>query len=110
MLPILNSSIVLADNNPNWENAFTTNPVTNRPNSFTCLQSKSWHSNNSMYLVVLQIYLLLIKLLVLILIKEELKPISPTLSVVLSLTSSIIFYFNIVFTFMQILHNLIWIL
>ena len=48
------------------------------------------------YLVDLQTLLILIRLLVLILIQGELKPISLILSVALSLTSSIIFYSNIV--------------
>ena len=42
-------------------------------------------------------HLILIRLLVLILIQERLKPTSPTLSVALSLTSSIIFCFNITY-------------
>ena len=48
------------------------------------------------YLVDLQTLLILIRLLVLILIQGKLKPISLILSVALSLTSSIIFYSNIV--------------
>ena len=56
-----------------------------------------------MYSGNLQIYLMLIRLLVPILILEELKPASPTLSVILSLTSLIISYSNVVFISMPIL-------
>ena len=49
--------------------------------------------------------LILIRFLDLILIQGELKPASPTLSVVLSLTSSIISCSNAVYTFMLIWHN-----
>jgi len=67
-------------------------------------------SNWLTYLVILQAYLLLIKYLILILIQEELKPIFLTLSVVLSLISLIISYFNIIFIFTPIPCNLIQIL
>ena len=59
------------------------------------------------YLVGLQTHLLLIKLLVLILIQEKLKLVSPILLVVLNLTSLIISYFNVTFMSALILHNLI---
>ena len=67
-------------------------------------------SNWPMYLVILQIYLLLIKSLVLILIQEKLKLVSLTLLVILSLISSVISYFNVVFIYVLIPHNLTWIL
>ena len=86
-------------------------------------------SNWLTYLVILQTHLLLIKPLILILIQEELKLTFLTLSmlllrmfkrvvladtsvltVVLSLTSSIISYFNIVFISMLIPYNFIQIL
>jgi len=39
------------DNDPNWEDTPTTNPITNltanRPTSSTCLQSKPWQSDNT---------------------------------------------------------------
>ena len=57
------------------------------------------------YLVDLQIYLILIRLPVPILIQGKLKPIYPILLAALSLTSSIISYSNIVSTFVPILHN-----
>jgi len=60
------------------------------------------------YLVNLQTPLILIRPLVLTLIQGELKPVFPTLSVALSLTSSIISYSNVVSTFVLILCNLIW--
>ena len=59
------------------------------------------------YLVGLQTHLLLIKILVLILIQEKLKLVSPILLVVLNLTSLLISYFNITFMSALILHNLI---
>ena len=59
-----------------------------------------------MYLIDLQIYLILIRPLVLILILGELKPTFPISSAVLSLTSSIISYSNIASTFMLIPWNL----
>ena len=64
-------------------------------------------SNWLTYLVILQTNLLLIKLLILILIQEKLKPIFLTLSVALSLISFIISYFNIVFISTPIPCNLI---
>ena len=51
-------------------------------------------------------YLIIIRLLVPILIQGKLKLAFPTLSVALSLTSSIIFYFNITYISMLIWHNL----
>ena len=51
-------------------------------------------SNWPTYLVVLQINLLLIRILVIILIKEKLKYIFPIPSAILSLTSLIIFLFQ----------------
>ena len=59
-----------------------------------------------MYLVNLQTLLILIKPLVLILIQEKLNPTFLTPSAVLSLTSSIISYFNIISTSILILCNL----
>ena len=59
-----------------------------------------------MYLVDLQIYLILIRPLVLILILGELKPAFLIFSAALSLTSSIISYSNIASTFMLIPCNL----
>ena len=61
-----------------------------------------------MYSVDLQIYLMLIKLLVPILILEELKSISLTSLVVLSLTSLIISYSNVISTSVPTLCNLAW--
>ena len=61
-----------------------------------------------MYSGDLQICLMLIRLLVPILILGELKPISPILSVALSLTSLIISYFNVVSISVPTLHNSIW--
>ena len=51
VLPVPSSSIILVDNNPNWEDAFT-NPITNnntvnRPISFTHLWSKPYQSENT---------------------------------------------------------------
>jgi len=50
-LPVPGPSIVPVDNDPNWEDAPTTNPITNltanRPTSFTHLWSKSQWSNNT---------------------------------------------------------------
>ena len=63
-----------------------------------------------MYLVNLLIHSMLIRLLVLILIQEELKPISLTSSVALSPTSLIISYSNITSTSILIQHNSTWIL
>jgi len=57
-------------------------------------------------MVDLQICLMLIRPQVLILNQGELKLVFQTLSVALSLTSSIIFYFNVIFTSMLILYNL----
>jgi len=51
VLPVPGPSIVLVDNDHNWEDAPTTNPITNltanRPTSSTCSWSKSWQSNNT---------------------------------------------------------------
>ena len=63
-----------------------------------------------MYLVNLLIHSMLIRLLVLILIQEELKPISLTSSVALSPASLIISYSNITSTSILIQHNSTWIL
>ena len=60
-----------------------------------------------MYLADLLIHLILIRLLVLILIQEELKSVSLTPSVVLSLTSSIISCSNAIYISMIIQRNLI---
>ena len=60
-----------------------------------------------MYLANLLIYLMLIRLLVLILIQGELKPVFPTLSVALSLTSSKISCFSIACISMLIWRNFI---
>ena len=64
-------------------------------------------SNWLIYSARFQPHLLLIKLLALILIQRELKPTFPTLLVILSLTSSIISYFNIIFIFILSLYDLI---
>jgi len=49
--PVLSSSIVPMDNDPNWEDAATTNPITNltanRPTSSTYSQSKPQWSDNT---------------------------------------------------------------
>ena len=51
VLPISSPSIVTVDNDPNWENAPTTNSITNltanRPTFSTCSQSKPCRSNNN---------------------------------------------------------------
>ena len=51
VLPVPGPSIVPADNDPNWEDAPTTNPITNltanRPISSTRSQSKSHQSDNT---------------------------------------------------------------
>jgi len=51
VLPVPGPSIVLADNDPNWEDAPTTNPITNltanRPTSSTRSRSKPQQSNNT---------------------------------------------------------------
>ena len=57
------------------------------------------------YLANLLTLLILIRLLDLILIQGELNPVSPTLSVTLSLTSLIISYSNAVYISMLIRHN-----
>jgi len=50
-LPISGPSIVSIDNDSNWEDTSTTNPITNltanRPTSSTCLWSKLCQSNNT---------------------------------------------------------------
>jgi len=51
-LPVPGPSIVPADNDSNWEDAPTTNPITNdnianRPTSSTCSWSKPCQSNNT---------------------------------------------------------------
>jgi len=50
-LPVPGPSIVSANNDLNWEDAPTTNPITNltanRPTSFTRSQSKTHQSNNT---------------------------------------------------------------
>ena len=98
-MPVPGPSIVLVDNDSNWENAFTNpsinNNITNRPTSSTRLWSKPYWSNNTNeqlaeVLGQLLTPLMLIRLLDLTLIQGELKPASPTLSAALSLTSSII--------------------
>jgi len=51
VLPVPGPSIVPANNNPNWEDAPTTNSITNltanRPTSSTHSQSKPWRSDNT---------------------------------------------------------------
>ena len=52
VLPVLGLNIVPADNDPNWEDAPTTNPITNtitanRLISSTCLSSKPHRSENT---------------------------------------------------------------
>ena len=51
-MPVPGPSIVPADNDPNWEDAPTTNPITNdnianRPTSSTCSWSKPCQSDNT---------------------------------------------------------------
>ena len=51
-MPVPGPSIVSADNDSNWEDAPTTNPITNdnianRPTSSTCSWSKPCQSNNT---------------------------------------------------------------
>ena len=50
-MPVPGPSIVPVDNDPNWEDALTTNPNTNltanRPTSSTCLRSKPHQSENT---------------------------------------------------------------
>ena len=50
-MPVPGPSIVSVDNNPNWEDAPTTNPITNlaanRPTSSTRSWSKPHQSNNT---------------------------------------------------------------
>jgi len=50
-LPVPGPSIILADNDPNWEDAPTTNPITNlianRPTFSTRSWSKLWQSDNT---------------------------------------------------------------
>jgi len=50
-LPVPSSSIILVDNDPNWEDAFANpsinNNIANRPTSFTCSQSKPHQSDNT---------------------------------------------------------------
>ena len=60
------------------------------------------------YLVNLLTHLMLIRLQDLILIQGELKPAFLTSSAILSLTSSIIFCFNVTYIFMLTWHNLTW--
>jgi len=105
-------SIISVDNNPNWEVlslliwylidlilllAHSQNPIE------VIILMSSWPT----YLVNLQIHLMLIRLLASILIQEKLKSASPTSSVVLSLTSLIIFYSNVITISTPILYNLI---
>ena len=59
-----------------------------------------------MYLFDLQTLLMLIRSLVITLIQEELKSTSLIPLIILSLTSLIIFYFNVVSTSVLILYNL----
>ena len=51
VLPVPGPSIVPTDNDPNWEDAPTTNPITNltanRLTSTTCSWSKPWRSDNT---------------------------------------------------------------
>jgi len=65
-------------------------------------------NNWLMYLADLLKHLILIRLPVLILIQGELKPTSPTPLVTLSLTSSIIFCFNVTYISVLIQCNLTW--
>ena len=67
-------------------------------------------NNWLIYLADLLTHLILIRLLVLILIQEGLKPASPTLSAALSLTSLIISCLNVTYISMLTQCNLIWIL
>ena len=50
VLPVPGPSIILVDNNPNWEDApanSITNNTANRPTSSTCSQFKSCQSDNT---------------------------------------------------------------
>ena len=112
VLPVPSPSIVPADNDPNWEDAPTTNPITNdnianRPTSSTCSWSKPCQSDNTneQLAEVLSRLANTLRLPHLILIQEELKPVSPTLSATLSLTSSIISCFNAGYISMLIQRN-----
>ena len=116
VLSVSGPSIVSVDNNLNWENALanpiTNNNIANRPISSTCSWSKPcWSKNTNKQLANilgwLTKYLILIRLPVPILIQEKLKPISLTSLVALSLTSLIIFCFNITYISMLIWYNLI---
>jgi len=101
--PVPGPSIVTMDNDPNWEDAPTTNPITNLTtidrhllltHGQNPIRAIILMSNWLKYLADLLTLLILIRLPDLILIQEELKPTSLTLSVALSLTSSIISCFN----------------
>jgi len=113
VLPIPGPSIVPVDNDPNWEDAPTTNSNTNltanRPTFSTHSRSKPCRSENTNeQLADLLTHLILIRPPDLILIQGELKPASPILSAVLSPTSSIISCFNTGYISMLIQHNLTW--
>ena len=130
--PVSGPNIVSMNNNPNWLLLLIQLLIdlilllVHGQNSNTAIILMS---NWLIYLVILQTHLLLIKPLILIIIQEELKLTFLTLSmlllrmfkrvvladtsvltVVLSLTSSIISYFNIVFISMLIPYNFIQIL
>ena len=114
VLPVPGPSIVPVDNDSNWENALTNpsinNNITNRLTSSTHLWSKPYRSDNTNeqlaeVLGQLLTPLMLIRLLDLILIQGELKPISPILSAALSLTSSIISCSNAAYTSVLTRHN-----
>jgi len=113
VLPVSGPSIISINNDFNWEdvptNPITNNNTANRPISSTRLWSKPYWSNNiHEQLADLLTYLILIRLLVPILIQEELKPIFSIPSVALSLTSSIISCSNAIYISVLIWRNLIW--
>ena len=115
--PVSGPSIITVDNNPNWEDApanpSTNNNIANRSISSICLWSKPVRviiliNNWPKYSDNLLTLLILIRLSDPILIQEELKPTSPTLSTVLSLTSSIISCSNAGYISVLIQRNSTW--
>ena len=117
VLPVPGPSIVSADNDPNWEDAptnpSTNNNIANRPMSSTRSRSKPCWSDNTNEQLAKVLSRLANTLNTnqtpgLILIQGELKPASPTLSVALSPTSSIISCFNAGYISALIRHNSTW--
>jgi len=98
MLPLILLLIILQLINLHLLLAHGPNPIRMR------ILMNSWLT----YLANSLILLILIRLPDLILIQEELKPASPTLSAALSLTSSIISYSNVAYISMLIQCNSIW--